>query len=157
PLVDALAARALPGPGGSAVWEYQFDYGSVHAPWTSGMAQAVLAQALARAGDLSLARRAYRAIPRRLDRELAPGPWIRLYGGSADVVLTAQLQSATSTAAYAQRATAPDAAPSADRLLAAAKAMLPRFDTGHWSLYSLGAESSLHYQDYVIDLLKSLG
>ena len=34
--------------------------------------------------------------------------------------------------------------------------MLPRFDTGHWSRYSLGAESSLHYQDFVIDLLKTL-
>ena len=32
--------------------------------------------------------------------------------------------------------------------------MLPRFDTGHWSRYSLGVESSLHYQDYVIGLLK---
>ena len=32
--------------------------------------------------------------------------------------------------------------------------MLPRFDTGHWSRYSLGGESTLHYQDYVIALLK---
>ena len=41
-------------------------------------------------------------------------------------------------------------------MLAAAKAMLPRFDTGHWSRYELGVESSLHYQDYVIQLLKDL-
>ena len=27
--------------------------------------------------------------------------------------------------------------------------MLPRFDTGHWSRYSLGAESTLEYHDYV--------
>ena len=43
------------------------------APWTSGMAQAVMAQALARAGRTDLARRAYRAIPGSLDRELAAG------------------------------------------------------------------------------------
>ena len=34
--------------------------------------------------------------------------------------------------------------------------MLPRFDTGHWSRYSLGAESTLGYHDFVIDLLKTL-
>src|SRR5262249_24573586 len=38
----------------------------------------------------------------------------------------------------------------------AAKAMLPQFDTGHWSRYALGLESDLHYQDYVIGLLKTL-
>jgi hypothetical protein len=35
--------------------------------------------------------------------------------------------------------------------------MLPSFDTGHWSRYSLGEESDLHYQDFVISLLKTLG
>src|SRR5581483_6151893 len=84
------------------------------------------------------------------------GPWIRLYSGRPDVVLNAQLQSAISLGDYAQRAHDAAAAAYANRLLAAAKAMLPRFDTGHWSRYSLGIESDLHYQDYVISLLKSL-
>jgi D-glucuronyl C5-epimerase-like protein len=120
------------------------------------MAQAVFAQAFARAGNLDLARRAYDAIPGKLDRKLAAGPWIRLYSKTGDVVLNAQLQSAISIGDYAQLAADPDAAAYADRLLATAKAMLPRFDTGHWSRYSLGIESDLHYQDYVIGLLKSL-
>ena len=155
-LVDALAARTMPQPDGAVVWEYQFDFGKVHAPWTSGMAQAVMAQALARAGSLELARRAYRAIPGRLDRELPAGPWVRLYSGSGEVVLNAQLQSAISLGDYADLAQDPDAAGYADRLLEAARALLPRFDTGHWSRYSLGAESTLHYQTYVIDLLTTL-
>ena len=154
-LAAALAARTTPHRG-EAVWEYQFDYGTVRAPWTSGMAQAVLAQALARAGDDALARMAYRAIPGRLDRELPAGPWIELYGGSGEIVLNAQLQSAISIGEYAELTHDAGAAEYASRMLAAAKAMLPQFDTGHWSRYSLGAYSTLHYQDYVVDLLKSL-
>ena len=49
-LIDALGARSIDQPDGSAVWEYHLDFGTVKAPWTSGMAQAVAAQALARAG-----------------------------------------------------------------------------------------------------------
>jgi hypothetical protein len=89
-LVAALSARALPQANGSAVWEYRFNFGSQADPWTSGMAQAVLAQALARAGAVDLARRAYLAIPGLLDRQLASGgTWIKLYSGSRLVVLNA--------------------------------------------------------------------
>src|SRR5205823_1600052 len=95
-LVDALAARAVEQPGDALVWEYNFDFGTQRAPWASGMAQAVLAQALARAGRLDLAERAFRAIPGTLDRALPAGPWIRLYSQSSEVVLNAQLQSAIS-------------------------------------------------------------
>src|SRR5262245_7078530 len=156
-LVEGLVARGVSEPDGALVWEYEFDFGTVRAPWTSGMAQAVMAQALARLGDPDLARRAYRAIPGRLDRKLAAGPWIRLYSGSGETVLNAQLQSAISIGDYAELAGDADAANYAERLLATARTMLPRFDTGHWSRYSLGADSTLHYQDYVIDLLKALG
>ena len=45
----------------------------------------------------------------------------------------------------------------ATRLTAAARTLLPRFDTGYWSLYSLrGDESPLDYHDYVIGLLRKL-
>jgi hypothetical protein len=138
------------------VWEYSFDFGHERAPWTSGMAQAVMAQALARAGDTALARRAYDAIPGSLDKQLPAGPWIRLYGGTNELVLNAQLQSAISIGDYASLANDRGAAAYANRMLAAARSMLPRFDTGHWSRYSLGVESDLHYQDYVIGLLKTL-
>jgi hypothetical protein len=70
--------------------------------------------------------------------------------------LNAQLQSAISLADYGELAQDTAASDYAARLLAVAKAMLPAFDTGHWSRYSLHAESDLHYQDYVIDLLKLL-
>ena len=155
-LVSALTARGIPTPDGALTWEYEFDFDGQHAPWQSGMAQAVLAQAFARAGAVDLARRAYDAIPGALDRMLPAGPWIRLYSTSAVVVLNAQLQSAISIGDYAQIAGDADAEAYANRLLAAAKTMLPQFDTGHWSRYSLHWESNLHYQDYVIGLLKQL-
>src|SRR5215831_5434528 len=155
-LMDALAARAVDQPNGALTWEYNFDFGTQRAPWESGMAQAVLAQALARAGRLDLAQRTFRAIPGKLDRALAAGPWIRLYSKSSELVLNAQLQSAISLADYAELADDSTASSYTDRLLAATKAMLPQFDTGHWSRYSLHNESDLHYQDYVIQLLKTL-
>jgi hypothetical protein len=155
-LVDALAARGVDQPNGGLAWEYNFNFGTQRAPWESGMAQAVLAQAFARAGRLDLAQRAFRAIPGRLDRQLHAGPWIRLYSQSSELVLNAQLQSAISLSDYAELADDSTASGYAGRLLAATKAMLPSFDTGHWSRYSLHYESDLHYQDYVIDLLKAL-
>ena len=155
-LVDALAARAVEQPNGALVWDYDFNFGTQRAPWQSGMAQAVLAQAFARAGRLDLAQRAFRAIPGTLDRTLPAGPWIRLYSQSSEAVLNAQLQSAISLRDYAELADDTSASSYAERLLAAAKTMLPAFDTGHWSRYSLHFESDLHYQDYVIQLLKTL-
>lgn len=155
-LVYALVARAIPQSNGAVVWEYWFSFENERAPWTSGMAQAVMAQALARAGSLDLARRAYRAIPGKLVRELPAGPWIRLYSGNSVVVLNAQLQSAISIGDYAELAHDAGAAALANRLLEAAKTMLPRFDTGHWSRYSLGVATNLSYQNFVIGLLKTL-
>jgi hypothetical protein len=156
-LADALAARAVEEPDGALVWEYHFNFGTQRAPWLSGLAQAVLAQAFAREGKLDLARRAFQAIPGSLDRALPAGPWIRLYSKSSEVVLNAQLQSAISIADYGELAADPAAPAYANRLLGAAAEMLPAFDTGHWSRYSLRSESDLHYQDYVIALLKQIG
>jgi len=155
-LADALVSRAVPEPDGGLVWEYAFNFGSQRAPWVSGLAQAVFAQAFARAGRLDLAQRAFASIPGALDRETAAGPWVRLYSKSSELVLNAQLQSAISLADYGELAGDAAASAYANRLLAAAKAMLPRFDTGHWSRYSLHVESDLHYQDFVISLLNVL-
>ena len=66
------------------------------------------------------------------------------------------MQSAISIGDYGELTGDTRATGYANRMLAAAKAMLPRFDTGHWTRYAIGVESNLHYQDYVIDLLKLL-
>ena len=160
----ALVARGVPRAD-SLSWEYPFPFGSGPAPWTSGMAQAVAAQAFARAytklGDpqvAAAARKAYRAIPGRLVRALPEGPFIRLYSFSSLAVLNAHLQAVVSLEDYALALEDPDGQVLAGQLRATAAELLPKFDTGAWTLYALGAnESTLDYQRYVVSLLKRIG
>jgi D-glucuronyl C5-epimerase C-terminus len=165
-LADALIARGVYQQGGGIAWEYFFDFSGGRAPWLSGMAQAVAAQAFARAAALipaestalmREARAAYRAIPGRLLTSVAAGPWIRLYSFQSLRVLNAQLQAVLSLQSYATTAEDPDAAALAARMQRAAAATLPSFDTGYWTYYSLPDEPSpLDYQQYVVQLLKKL-
>ena len=165
-LADALIARGVYQQGGGIAWEYFFDYSGGRAPWLSGMAQAVAAQAFARTAALvpdqetalmREARAAYRAIPSHLLTSVAAGPWIRLYSFQSLRVLNAQLQAVISLQSYATTAEDPDAAALAARMQRAAAAMLPSFDTGYWTYYSLPHEMSpLDYQQFVVQLLKKL-
>jgi hypothetical protein len=162
-LASALVARAV-ASGRSMVWEYDFPFAAGRAPWTSGMAQAVAAQAFARAGTLlsdrnllDTADAAYAAVPRLLSPSSPAKPWVALYSFDRVPVLNAQLQAALSVGDYAAASGNSAAAAMATRLTAAARALLPKFDTGYWSLYSLkGDESPLDYHDYVIGLLRKL-
>lgn len=163
-LAQALVARAIP-KGDGLVWEYLWPYSGARPPWTSGMAQAVAAQILARTsvltGDVTLldvARRAYAAIPGRLILQLPSGPWIRHYSFARLVVLNSQLQSTASILEYAKLSGDTAAADLGAQLAETTKALLPRFDTGAWTLYSLGGyEESLEYHRYVVTLLWQLG
>ncbi|MGH3092450.1 MAG: peptidoglycan-binding protein, partial [Gaiellaceae bacterium] len=150
-LADALVARGVPS-GGAVTWEYYFPFQGP-ARWTSGLAQAAGAQALARSGaqlgDAALAeqaRAAYRAIPAALLRRLADGLWIREYGFADTAILNAQLQSIVSLSEYVDLTGDGDARAVVAGMTAAARALLPRFDTGCWSRYSLdGAPASTTY------------
>jgi hypothetical protein len=167
-LADALVARGVYQRGGGIGWEYTFPYAGGRAPWLSGMAQAVAAQALARTAGLTLgqtesaslmgkARAAYQAIPGRLLTSVAAGPWIRLYSFTSLPVLNAQLQAVISLQSYATTAEDADAAALAARMQRSAAAMLPRFDTGYWSYYALPHDPSpLDYHEYVVQLLQRL-
>ena len=162
-LAQALIARAVPR-GKGLVWEYYFRFGGSPTRWTSGMAQSVAAQALARTYAatedptlLPAATRGYLAIQPSLVLQRPEGPWIRLYSFDREVVLNAQLQAALSIAEYAQASGDVAAAAFATSLLGTAKILLPRFDTGAWSLYSLGGpEAPLEYALYVNSLLAKL-
>jgi D-glucuronyl C5-epimerase C-terminus len=159
----ALAARGVSAGRGKTVWEYTFPFGGGRPPWTSGMAQASAAQTLAWGADIlgdrslrSLARRAYRAIPRRLTLRLPAGLWVQHYSFSGLVVLNSQLQTALSIGDYARRTGDAKARRFAARLRASSARLLPSFDTGYWSLYSPRNESPLSYHLYVIQLLRKL-
>ncbi|HUZ82789.1 MAG TPA: D-glucuronyl C5-epimerase family protein, partial [Gaiellaceae bacterium] len=165
-LADALIARGVYQQGGGIGWEYFFDYSGGRAPWLSGMAQAVAAQAFARTAALvpeeattlmREARAAYSVIPGRLLTSVPAGPWIRLYSFQSVRVLNAQLQAVLSLQSYATAAEDPDAAALAARMQRAAAATLPSFDTGYWTYYSLPNEPSpLDYQQFVVQLLRKL-
>src|SRR5438094_559301 len=78
-LAQALIDRAVPRAGGLA-WEYYFRFEGGRPPWISGMAQAVAAQALSRAGTrmempdlVAAARRAYATVP-GLTLRVSTGP-----------------------------------------------------------------------------------
>jgi hypothetical protein len=155
-LAQALVARGVPAAGGLA-WEYYFPFGGGKAPWTSGMAQAVAAQALARAGLLAEAGLAFRSVERGLVMQVDGREWVRIYSFNRLAVLNAQLQALLSVRDYAELAEDPAAADLSARLEAATASLLPGFDTGAWSLYALrGAEAALGYHTYVVSLLKRL-
>jgi D-glucuronyl C5-epimerase C-terminus len=149
--------------GDSLVWSYEFPFGGGQAPWTSGMAQAVAAQSLARAASklgttalLDPARRAFAAIPGGLLEQMDVGPWIRLYSFNDLVVLNAQLQTAISLDDYGVLAGDTLASALSVEIRRAAAELLPRFDTGYWSRYTTVGESSLEYHVYVVSLLEKL-
>jgi len=138
------------------VWEYYFPFDGGWPPWTSGMVQAVAARAFAADADYDVARKAYLAL-QRLVFPLGGGSWIRLYSFSSVAVLNAQLQSALSLADYAQLNQDPSAQTLSGRLLQTADAFFARFDTGAWSLYSLGGvESPLNYHVFDLHLLQRI-
>ena len=129
-LADALIARGVYVTGAGVGWEYTFDYAGGRAPWLSGMAQAVAAQAFARAAALvpdeqtqllRSAHAAFRTIPGRLLTSVSAGPWIRLYSFDSLRVLNAQLQAVVSLQSYAESVDDPDAAALAARMQRSAR------------------------------------
>jgi hypothetical protein len=165
-LAEALIERGVRQPGGGLGWEYYFNYSGGRAPWLSGMAQAVAAQAFANAASwaeddstslTATARAAFLAIPGRLLLRRSSGPWIRLYGFNHSVVLNAQLQSLLSLRDYANANADGDAADLVSAMEHAAATDLHRFDTGYWTYYALPrTPSTLEYQGYVVRLLRKI-
>jgi peptidoglycan hydrolase-like protein with peptidoglycan-binding domain len=161
-LAGALVARGVPS-GRAVTWEYYFPFQGPPR-WTSGLAQAAGAQALARSGAqlgdpelLEQARGAYRAIPAALLRSAADGLWIREYGFADTAILNAQLQSIVSLSEYVDLTGDEHARAVVPRMTAAARTLLARFDTGCWSRYALdGAPASTAYHTYHVSLLQQL-
>lgn len=162
-LASTLLARAVHS-GDAAYWEYGFPFQGSPVPWRSGFAQAVGAQALARAGvmlrDRSLtaaAAASFRGLRHGLLIPIAGGLWIREYGFTGQVILNSQLQSIISLQSYAAVAGSGPARNLVRELVLATQRLLPSFDLGCWARYQLGGgAASLHYQTYHVELLRRI-
>ena len=71
-LADALIARGVYQKGGGIAWEYDFSFGGGRAPWLSGMAQSVAAQAFA--GGRGTRHRSHHGLHERSARSRARNP-----------------------------------------------------------------------------------
>ncbi len=162
-IAAALLGRAVRS-GDALYWEYDFSYQGGPAPWRSGFAQAVAAQALARAGALlgepllgAAADAAFRGLRPTLLLPIGGGLWIREYGFTQQVILNAQLQSILSLESYAAFAKSAAVRGVIRELIVATRRLLPHFDVGCWARYQLaGPPARLGYQIYHVDLLRRL-
>ena len=155
-LAAALIWRAVPRLG-ALTWEYYFPFGGGYPPWTSGMVQAVAARAFAADGDYDVARKAYLALPAlhlpACGRSLDPAVQLQQHARS---------ERAAPVHSLAGRLRA--AEPGSERRELSESGCCRRpdtlfdsFDTGAWSLYSLGgAESPLNYHVFDTNLLKRI-
>jgi hypothetical protein len=137
-------------------FEYTFPFARGRPPWSSSMAQATSAQALARAARVTGERRhaiaasqAYRALVSPSTSVRAGGRVARfsMYSFQPSMrVLNGELQTLVGLADYARIAGSRRARRVARRTARRMVRSLDAWDTGAWTLYSAGGrEASLHY------------
>jgi hypothetical protein len=170
-LLDELMSIAVPRGGGLA-WEYYFTFDGGRPPWVSSLAQGTALQAIARSAEKL--DRMPELLPRIQDGlklfEQSPPTGVRVEteDGAHYVqysfwpslrIINGFVQSLVGLYDVAQITGDKRAAKlfaDGDR---AARAEVPQFDTGAWSLYSRDAitrESDLHYHTLLRDFLTSL-
>jgi hypothetical protein len=166
-LVDEMVPLAA-DRGGFPAWEYYFRFGGGVPPWTSSISQGTGVQSLGRAGQLlpdpaltDLALRATavfeRPPPAGVRVDDANGAFYLIYSfAPKQRVLNAHLQAVIGLYDLAQLTG--DGRPQA--LFAAgdseARAIVPSYDTGHWSRYDQRSESDLSYHQLVTGFLDNL-
>ena len=167
-LLDAMVALGVPR-GGFTAWEYYFEYAGGRAPWISGLAQGTAVQALARGAEL-LGEPAYLEVGRSalgaFEHRPPVGVSVPADGGNHYLiysfnprlrVLNGFLQAVSGLHDFARASNEPRALALFEAGDRAARAAVPRYDTGAWSLYARpGRESNLGYHRLVRDFLANL-
>jgi hypothetical protein len=162
--MDTLASLAT-DRGGFRAWEYLFPFGGGGAPWISAMTQGTAAQALSRGADalgearwLQVAGAALGAFDVPPPSGVRVGGRYAMYSQQPSLdILNGFLQSVIGLHDTARLTGSAHAA----KLYAVgertARAAVPAFDTGAWSLYARGGrESSLGYHRLVTGFLDGL-
>jgi hypothetical protein len=155
--------------GGALTWEYYFPFAGSKAPFISSISQGTAIQSLARSGaalaDPAISEAAARgakafslAAPTGLRISRDGGDHFLGYSGNRRaIVFNMFAQALSGLHDYAKITGDEEAQAQFERGLTAARAELPRSDTGAWSLYKEdGAESSLHYHQVLVGFLAEL-
>lgn len=155
--------------GSALTWEYYFNFSGSKAPWISSISQGTAMQSLARIAyrmhNRSIMRAArlasisFRQSPTRGLRVKRDGGYHYLgYSGAPNlIILNMFLQSLNGLRTYYVLANDAKARRTFRLGLAAAITEAPMFDTGSWSLYSLGGpKTDLHYHLLTIQFLDDL-
>ncbi len=170
-MLDELLPLAAERAGGLA-WEYYFAFGGGRAPWASGLAQGTAVQALARAATrlrrqadvIPVAQRALALFeaptPQGVRVPAQHGNHYAIYSFAPSLrVLNGFIQALVGLHDYTRLS----GDPRGQALFAAAepeaRAEVPTYDTGAWSLYSRGSssrESDLGYHDLLTGFLEGL-
>jgi hypothetical protein len=166
-LVDELVPLAA-DRGGFPAWEYYFRFGGGSPPWSSSISQGTAVQLLARAGallkDPTLTDLSLRALglfqqspPNGVRVNDGNGAFYLIYTFAPTLrVLNAHLQAVIGLYDVAQLTGNSTARALFTAGEAEARAIVPHYDTGAWSLYSQYRESDLSYHDLVTTFLGNL-
>jgi D-glucuronyl C5-epimerase C-terminus len=155
---------------GGMTWEYYFYFDGGVPPWTSAMSQGTALQALADGykalGDRSYLRLGASALPVFTKTpSLGVGVPTRIGvryvqytfdSSRGDEIINAFLQSLIGLGTFAQISGNQQAQHLFNAGNAEAKAEVPSFDTGSWSLYQPGQKDSLSYHQLVTGFLQKL-
>ena len=152
--------------GYARAWEYYFSFGGGNPPWVSSMAQATGMQAFAKGADvlgeprfMDVARAGlplFATPPPTGVRVPARGGVAYLHYSFAPRTWILNAWRRPSSACATSRAGRGEKAAWADYRLGdhAVRKLLPKFDTGRWSLYELGGgEASYNYHELATDFL----
>jgi hypothetical protein len=167
----ALLAELVPlavDRGGWPAWEYYFNFGGGSPPWTSSISQGTAVQVLGRAGQLladpaltyagALALAAFeQPAPNGVRVETPDGPFYAIYSFAPGLrVINAHLQALVGLYDFAQITGDGRALGLFQQGDATARAVLPAYDTGFWSMYDQNHESDLSYHNLTTTFLQNL-
>jgi hypothetical protein len=166
-LVSEVLPLATARAGGIA-WEYLFRFDGGAPPWTSGLSQGtgleVLARAYSRFKEPALLSAAQQALgvfstapPQGVRVKTAAGAMYAQYTyAPTDRILNGFIQALVGLYEYTAITQDPAGLALFEAGDAEARAQVPRYDTGGWSLYDQFGESSLSYHELLSEFLLHL-
>jgi hypothetical protein len=153
---------------GGIAWEYMFNFDGGTPPWTSGLSQGTALQVLARAwsrfkepADLTAAQQALGIFqtppPQGVRVDTPAGAMYAEYTyAPSDRILNGFIQSLVGLYDYTSITKDPLGLALFEAGDAEARAIVPRYDTGAWSMYDQFGESDLNYHELLTEFLQHL-